>query len=160
MFAGLPVLNKFHVQMVDQLKDLTAHHQKIGELQSLDSGKKDKSSQGYSFLARDAGSTGPVNDPGPVLSQLSPEGTPEVQVDRLARKKKGHPEDVDSGAEVVHQALILDKVPGTSNAPLPPPPSNLKDWISTIPPPMRRRELFYNYASIQEKRIFRREIFN
>lgn len=38
-------------------------------------------------------------------------------------------------------------------------PQKLKQWISSLPAEDRCRELFENYASVHEKRKFRREGF-
>lgn len=160
-FAGLLVLNEFHVKMADQLKDIVARLQKVGGLQSMDTGKKKKTLPEDGSQGRDAGSTGPVNGMGPFSLNPSQEETPESLVERLARKRKDHPEDgvSDVAIKVPNAAEVA---PGTSVSPgvVPAPPSTLKDWISSIPPPMRRKELFDKYAFIQEKWRFRKENFD
>lgn len=39
-FAGLPILNEFHIKMDAQLYDLAARLQRIGGLHSMETGKK------------------------------------------------------------------------------------------------------------------------
>lgn len=156
-------MNIFHQEMAAQLKDLASKLRKIGGVQSLDFGKKNGVSTSGDG-AHDAGSSGPAD----MFARGVPEAIPVT--DPLVEVGEKVETEMDKEAEpLVRKRKESDDVGRTSDVPPAkrnaggersaggPSPKTFKHWLSSLPAEDWKVEMFDNYVSAQDSRVFAKE---
>lgn len=125
--------------MAEQLKDLASRLKNIGGIQNLDSGKKKVNPETGANVDQD-GPTMPINEFVASDVEASTETAAGSDVVLLSRKRtRGDSGTSDDDAGESGAAVKKATVEPVPDAPV---PRNLKQWISSLPPEDRRRELF------------------
>lgn len=147
--------------MAAQLKGLAGKLRKIGGIQSLDFGKKRVQVGSVSGSgARDAESTDNRDPPAveriPIVNEPVPgsDGPAGVGYQRGPVIDKGPEELFRKRKETADSAHVSGEPVAKRGAPT---PKTFKHWLSSLPAEDRKVEMFDNYVSAHDMRVYQRE---